>query len=182
MKKIALFLGGFFLCTTAGRAQGIPSLVPRERPPVQPWAASSQVMLGSVSMGGPLVLLGSQETDFSSLLVNPRDINVVKIYQDTAILAPMGRKARYGVVLIELKSKKTLLKLDDVLDYFKVTPAQRQMKVLVNRRPVNKDRFLADVTQIEKLEVITQDKISATRLSWDENEQFLNIVTVKDVQ
>ncbi|WP_181306684.1 hypothetical protein [Rufibacter sp. XAAS-G3-1] len=127
----------------------------------------------------PLLLLGSQKTDFASMVVDPKEIKVVKAYKDSAILANMGYEARHGVLLIELKSKKPLLNLEHVLDYFEVPPTQRQLRVLLNRQPVNESRFLADVKRIVKIEVITLDKISPYRISWDENEQFLNIVTVQ---
>ncbi|ALI99211.1 hypothetical protein DC20_09765 [Rufibacter tibetensis] len=127
----------------------------------------------------PLLLLGSQETDYSSLLVNPKEIAIIKIYKDSAILAPLGHKAKNGVIAIELKNKKTLLKLTDVLDYFQVPEPHRQLRVLVNKHPVNSERFLADIKRIEKVEVIGQDKENPFGLSWDANEQFLNIVTVQ---
>ncbi|WP_205503545.1 hypothetical protein [Rufibacter psychrotolerans] len=125
----------------------------------------------------PLLLLGAQETDYASLVVDPKEIKVVQAYRDSAILAPLGAKARHGVLVIALKSPKTLLKLDDVLDYFQVPADQRHLRVLLNKRPVNRTRFLADVARIQKVEVIQLEKTSPVRFSWNENEQFLNLVT-----
>ncbi len=166
-------LGMLFAST--GWAQSQPgSLLPslENRRPI------TRTGLATVSNTGPLLLLGAHETDYASLVVDPKEIKVVQAYRDSAILAPLGAKARYGVWAIELKNRKTLLKLNDVLDYFKVPSDHRQLRVLLNKQPVDQNRFLADIKRIEKVEVITQDKTSPIRLSWDENEQFLNIVTV----
>ncbi|RNI23497.1 hypothetical protein EFB08_18350 [Rufibacter latericius] len=168
------------LCSTAGWGQiraGQPLNTGGLKPILPP------PLFASVSYSNePLLLLGSQETDYTSLVVDPKEIIVVQTYKDSAMLAEMGHKARNGVLLIRLKNQKTLLKLEDVLDYFEVPPTQRQLRVLVNKQPVNPEHFLADIKRITKVEVITLDKISPSRISWDENEQFLNIVTIQQAQ
>ncbi|MBC3540549.1 hypothetical protein ACFSC6_11725 [Rufibacter sediminis] len=176
-KALAIFiLGVLGSFSVRGQIRAGQPLDRAELPPV----LTPPPMLGVVSMSStPLLLLGSQETSYGSLLVDPKEIIVVQVYKDSAVLAEMGRKAQNGVVQITLKNKKPLLKLEDVLDYFEVPPAQRQLRVLVNKHPVNSAHFLADLKRIAKVEVITQDKITPYRLSWDENEQFLNIVTVQ---
>jgi hypothetical protein len=135
--------------------------------------------LAIIRVEGPLLLLGSQKTDYASLVVDPKEITVLETYKDSTILATMGNEAKNGISVIELKNPKTLLNLEQVLDYFDVPPAQRQLRILLNKKPINESRFLADLKRIERIEVITLDKLSPYRISWDENEQFLNIVTVK---
>ncbi|AKQ47252.1 hypothetical protein TH63_18990 [Rufibacter radiotolerans] len=168
MKKILALV--FLLLSASAGAQSLPGLE------TKPFRKQTRV----VSTGGnPLLILGAQETDYASLVVDPKDITVVKAYQDSAILAAMGPKARYGVLVIELKNKKPLLKLEDVFDYFEVPAAHRHLQVLVNQRPITHSRFLAHLHKIEKVEVIQIDKAHPIRISWDENAQFLNIVTKK---
>jgi hypothetical protein len=174
MKKLALCTLALIVCTAVqAQSQAGQYLPVLDGRPFQRFNGITSIN------NEPLLLLGSQETTYSSLLVDPSEIKIVKTYQDSAILASMGYKARNGVVQIELKHKKPLLKLEDVLDYFAVPAQQRQLRVLVNKRPVHPGLFLADVNQIEKIEVYTQDKHHPLRLSWDAAEQFLNIVTKK---
>ncbi|KAA6431071.1 hypothetical protein ACD591_13820 [Rufibacter glacialis] len=173
MKKLAtvfIFALGWGGSAWSQSAPGLSAFPSEMRPP-------KQLGVVKIASSAPLLLLGSFETDYSSLLVDPKEIIPTQIYRDSAILAPLGPKAKNGVIAIELKNKKTLLKLADVLDHFEVPADQRQLRVLVNKQLVNADRFLADLQWIMKIEVITQDKTVPSRLSWDENEQFLNIVT-----
>ncbi|WP_210489580.1 hypothetical protein [Rufibacter aurantiacus] len=173
-----LLLGVLFSAVSRGQflyGQALPNLEPIPAKPMPRLTAS-------VQMYEPLLLLGSQETDYASLVVDPKEIIVVKAFRDSAVLASMGPAASSGVYLIKLKNKKTLLKLEDVLDYFQVPQEQRHLRILLNKQPFNKNRFLADVKRIIRIEVMTQDKVSPYRLSWDEHEQFLNIVTVQEAQ
>ncbi|KAA3440660.1 hypothetical protein [Rufibacter hautae] len=177
-KTLAILLFGVIF-SAGGWGQ---SLYAQALPSLEPIPARPMPRLASVQMHEPLLLLGSQETDYASLVVDPKEIVIVKAYRDSAILASMGPAASSGVYLIKLKNKKTLLKLEDVLDYFQVPQEQRHLRILLNKQPLNRSRFLADVKRIIKIDVMTQDKISLYRLSWDENEQFLNIVTVQEAQ
>ena len=126
-----------------------------------------------------LVLLDAQETTLSALVVDQEDLLIKQIYKDSTLLAPLPGKAKNGILVAELKSKRPLFRLDHVLAYFKVPAEQRSLRVLLNNRLVNPDLLLADITRIDKIEVTKQDKTSRVRFGWDENEEYLNIVTVK---
>ena len=128
----------------------------------------------------PLVIIGSLETNYSSLIIAPDNLKIIKTYTDSLDLVPFGEKGKDGVVLAQLKDKTPLLSLEDVLDYYKVPAQDRTLKVLVNKAGINPDLFLADVKRIEKIEKIKQDITSVMRYSWNKDEQYLNIVTMKD--
>ncbi|MFB9863251.1 hypothetical protein [Rufibacter immobilis] len=176
MKKALLITGLGIFYAASGWCQYAPSdylPVLDDRRPI------TRYVLGTIPSQEPLLLLGNQETDYASLLVDTKEIKVLQVYKDSTMLAGMGPKAKNGVAVIELTHKRPLLKLNDVLDRFKVPAQQRKLRVLVNKNLVNEKRFLADVNYIAKVEVIKLDSTHPIRLGWDENEQFLNIVTVK---
>ncbi len=137
------------------------------------------ILAVSTRSQAPLLLLENQETSFNSLIVDQEDILVKKTYTDSLLLVSLGEKAKHGVVVAELKSKRPLFRLEHVLDYYKVSAEKRQLRVLVNNKLVDPKLLLADITRIAKVEVVIQDKHSPIRYSWNENEEFLNIVTVK---
>ena len=128
----------------------------------------------------PLLLIGSLETNRYSLVIDPANLEVIKTYTDSVELAAFGEKGRNGIIVARLKNKTPLLRLDEVLDYYKIPPANRTLKVLLNKSLIHPDLFLADVNRIQKVEIVKQDLTSVMRYSWDKDELFLNIVTMKD--
>ncbi|MGV3541516.1 MAG: hypothetical protein ACO1OQ_16990 [Rufibacter sp.] len=127
----------------------------------------------------PILVIGSQETSLGSLVVHPQDLAIKEMYRDSVLLSALPGRGKNGIIVGELKSKRPLFRLDHVLELFNVPEEKRSLKVLVNQQPVNPALFLADVQQIEKVEVTKQDPTKPMRLSFDEQEEFLNIVTAK---
>ena len=135
---------------------------------------------GIVKLKQPLIVIGHLKTNYHSLLMDPDNLKIIKTYADSLELAAFGEEGKDGVILAELKIKTPLLKLDEVLDYYKVSPDNRTLKVLVDNRPVNSELFLADVKKIKRIEVTKQDAASPIRYSWNKDEEFLNIVTIRE--
>ena len=133
-----------------------------------------------VKLKQPLIVIGHLKTNYNSLIMDPDNLRIIKTYSDSLELLSFKDNGKDGVILAELKIKTPLLKLDEVLDYYKVSADKRTLKVLVDNRPVNPGLFLADVKKIKRIEVTKQDAASPVRYSWDKDEEFLNIVTIGD--
>ena len=131
-------------------------------------------------MKQPLIIIGALETNYNNLVIDPDNLKIIKTYKASPELVAFGEKGKDGVILAELKNKTPLLRLEDILDYFKVPAKDRTLKILVNEALVNPDLFLADVKRIEKIERIKQDVTSIMRYSFNKDEEYLNIVTVKE--
>ena len=131
-----------------------------------------------VKLKQPLIVIGHLKTNYNSLIMDPDNLRIIKTYADSLELLPFGDNGKDGVILAELKIKTPLLKLDEVLDYYKVSPDKRTLQVLVDNRPVNPGLFLADIKKIKRIEVTRQNAASPVRYSWDKDEEFLNIVTI----
>jgi hypothetical protein len=114
------------------------------------------------------------------LIIDPNNLKIVKTYTDPQELKAFGEKGKNGVILAELIHKTPLLKLEEVLAYFKVPAENRTLKVLVDNTLVNPSLFLADVEAIKEIEVTEQDLTAPVRYSWNKDEKFLNIVTAKN--
>ncbi|WP_192822925.1 hypothetical protein [Rufibacter sp. LB8] len=145
--------------------------------PRQPAMAGITQVGSSFSKQEPLLFVGDQETSFKAFIAHQKDMVILKMYTDSTILAPLGQRARGGIVTAELKSKRPLFRLEHVLDYFNVPTEKRSLNVLVNKQPVTAHLVLADITQIKKVEVIKLDATSPVRSNWDANAEYLNIVT-----
>ena len=127
----------------------------------------------------PLIILDNYETRSGSLVMDKESLEVLKEYEGPAAAKLFGNKGEDGVMVAKVKGNAVLLRLDNVLDYFEVPAANKTLTVLVDNRVIDPDLFLADVRQIEKIEVTKQDITSPMLLSLDREEKFLNIVTKK---
>lgn len=128
----------------------------------------------------PLLIISTLETNYYSLIIDRRNLQVIKAYSDSLELVPFGEKGQGGIILARLKNNVPLLRLEDVLDYYKIPAADRTLKVMVNNSLVNPNLFLADVSRIIKIEKAKQDITSPMLYSLNKDEEYLNIITVKD--
>ncbi|GEO03123.1 hypothetical protein AAE02nite_07870 [Adhaeribacter aerolatus] len=125
-------------------------------------------------------MIGALETDYHSLIIDRSNLEIIKTYEDSLELVPFGEKGKDGIILARLKTNTPLLRLDEVLDYYKVPASDLRLKVLVDKRGVNPDLFLADVKRIKSIQKTKQDLTSVMRYSFNPDEEYLNIETVKE--
>ncbi|QCR21468.1 hypothetical protein [Pontibacter sp. SGAir0037] len=141
----------------------------------------TNIRASSLNGEQPLVFIDSLATKINHLVIKPSQIEVLKIYKGASALKIFGEKGENGVVLVELKKDIPLQRLNKVYDHFKVSQANRKLKVLLNKSLlVDQQFFLADLSQIEKIEVTKLDATSPRKWSFNEDESYLNIVTVKE--
>jgi len=136
--------------------------------------------MGFFEIEMPLIVIDSFETNFSSLIIQSENLRILKEYDKPAGLASFGEKGKGGVVIATLKAKCKLLRLPEVLRIFKISDENQKLQVLVNKALVNPNWFLADVNQIERIEIIKQDAFALYLYSFNKEEQYLNIVTIKN--
>jgi hypothetical protein len=159
------------------------------QPYMRPYSRVDTYPLGGslrIEKDQPLLIIGSLETNMASLLMDPENLIIVETYQEPEEIKYFGSKGVNGVIVAELKTKIPLLKLDEVMEYFKVLPANRHLPIMIDRNLVDPTLLLADIRQIQKIEVFEvthQDVLSSLVYNhWMKvvGEKYLNIITVKD--
>ncbi|GEO03763.1 hypothetical protein AAE02nite_14270 [Adhaeribacter aerolatus] len=135
-----------------------------------------------VNIEQPLIYIGALETNYHSLILDLNNLKILETYTDSTQLEQFGEKGRAGVIIAELKTKTPLLRLEEVLGYFQVPASRHHLKVLIDKKFINRELFLADVKQIEKIEYleVTQQDILLSpfyKNEWVLGEKYLNIVT-----
>lgn len=124
----------------------------------------------------PLVLVNKQETAPNAIILSPKDIETVEVVKGANALERYGEKGKDGVVIMELKQGLSLVRLEEVYKTFEVPHQQQQLTLAINGKHVKDPTLLlADLRQIERVEVADFEVASPTRWSFDE--QYLNIVT-----
>ena len=136
-----------------------------------------------VEINQPLLYIGNLETQYGSLFIDEDNLKIIETYTDSVQLQHFGEKGEDGVIIAELKNKVPLFRLEEVLDHFKVPTANRHLKVLVDKRFINADLFLADIKQFSKIEMleVTQQDILLSPVynsKWVLGEKYLNLVTI----
>ncbi|PSR54207.1 hypothetical protein AHMF7605_12080 [Adhaeribacter arboris] len=134
----------------------------------------------------PLILIGTLETNAPSLIMDSKNLLIVRRFQDPSEIKFFGDKGVNGVLVAELKEKVPLLRLEEVLDYFEVPQNVRYLKVLVDKNLINPELFLADVKKIKKIEVleVTEQEVLLNLFynHWAKvkGEKYLNIITAEE--
>ncbi|OKL42006.1 hypothetical protein A3841_08355 [Pontibacter flavimaris] len=124
----------------------------------------------------PLVLVNEQETATNALILNPNDIEHVEVVKGGNALNRFGEKATDGAVIIDLKQELPLVRLKEVYQAFKVPKKQQKLTLAINGNHVKDPALLlADLRQIDKIEVAEFSVTTSSRWSFDE--QYLNIIT-----
>jgi hypothetical protein len=136
-----------------------------------------------VEINQPLLFIGNLETKYGSLFIDEDNLRILETYTDSTQLVHFGEKGKDGVIVAELKNKVPLFRLGEVLDHFHVPTANRHLKVLVDKKFINAELFLADIklfSRIELLEVTQQDILLSPVYNshWVLGEKYLNIVII----
>lgn len=124
----------------------------------------------------PLVLVNNQETILGALILNDNDVKSLNVLKGNEAVERFGQKAADGAILMNLKQQLPLVRLEEVYKAFKIPAQQQKLTLAINGKHVKEPTLLlADLRQIEKVEVTDFDVTSPSRWSFDE--QYLNIVT-----
>ncbi|WP_439880283.1 hypothetical protein ACSX1A_14095 [Pontibacter sp. MBLB2868] len=165
--KLALFL--LLLTGSFGADAQVLSGSPKDLP---------ATTTASVQTARPLVLINDTETAMGAFILKPEQIASVNVYKEESALAKFGNKAKQGAVVINLKKGLVLAGLEDIYRHFQVPQDQRQLQIAINDTLVpDKKLLLADIKLIDKIELKTQDVTAVNRISFNEDQPYINIVT-----
>jgi len=136
----------------------------------------------SIKVDQPLIFIGTLETNYSSLLIAEDNLKILEVYTDSTRLGHFGKKGKDGVIIAALKTPTPLLRLEEVLDYFKVAASDRHLKVTIDKKFIDTNLFLADINQIKGIELlqVTQQDILLSPMyhnDWVLGDKYLNIIT-----
>lgn len=135
----------------------------------------------SVRIEQPLVFINGQETTLNNLILSNDNIAETNILRKGT---PEAKKhdltGEKNVVLLKAKEGIELIKFKQVLDHFNVPVSQRNLKAVLDRRNLVKPALiLADLNEIEKVEVAEAGAREFVQWGWNPGDKFLNIVTKK---
>lgn len=135
----------------------------------------------SVQVDQPLVIINGQETTPGTMVLPDDKIAEMHIHKKGSPEAKKySLKAEKDVIVIKAKEGVDLVKFTQILDHFNVPASQRTLKVSFNRTTlVNPELILADLSEIEKVEVAEAGAREFAQWGWNKGEKFLNIVTKK---
>jgi len=132
----------------------------------------------SINMPQPYMLAGDAETVKGALILDPQHIQSINVYKGSQATDKFGSKAKDGAIVIALKSNVALVRLAQVYTAFKIPAQQQDLPVAINDKLVGKpELLLANLEEINKVEVKKQDVSAPVRFSFDEDAPYLNIVT-----
>ena len=178
MKKINLLLALVFLVSYYSSGQVLPS--------IRNVKSKSDILRTresiSVNIDEPLIFIDALETNYSSLIIAEDNLKILEVYTDSARLGYFGEKGKNGVMIAALENPTPLLRLEEVLDYYKVAASDRHLKVAIDQKFINPGLFLADINLIKNIEILQvtqQDILLSPRYhhGWVLGDKYLNIIT-----
>lgn len=126
----------------------------------------------------PLVLIDSQATTSDAFILDPDEIQSMNVYKGEKAVEKFGEKGRAGAVVMTLKEAVPLARLPEIFEQFNVKEQEQKLTVAIDGRHISKpELLLADLRQIQKVEVKQFDVTAPSR--WTFDEEYLNIVTVQ---
>jgi hypothetical protein len=125
----------------------------------------------------PLVMVDNYKTDMLHLILDPKNIESIHVYKDSAAIAKFGESGKQGVVLIQPKANTVFLQLAGILDKYHIAKADRFFRVCINQK-LMKEPGLILIEQSEFVHVeITEDIKREISETDNPNEKFINIIT-----
>lgn len=119
---------------------------------------------------------GRQIAQQSLALLAPENIESIDVYKDENATAKFGDKAKDGAIVIKAKTSIKLATIQDIYTKYSIPVAQQSLKVVINNQLVkDPNLILANLKQIEKVEIMQQDIFAPVRWSLDDEEEFLHI-------
>jgi hypothetical protein len=127
--------------------------------------------------GEPYFIVDSIATDIKYLVIESDHIKEVTVLKDSNAVKAYGDKARHGAVAITTKPTVRLIRLQEILDKYNVSPADRNLRICINKNLVSKpELILAAEDMITGVEITTERNwINAEDAN--STERFINIQT-----
>jgi len=144
-------------------------------------SGQTRIVLGGPSRidtsTSPLVLVDTFKTDITHLVINPLQIDSISIFKDSIAILKFGDAGKYGVIIIHPKAFAKFLRVDKILDNYKLSNADRKLRICINKTLMrNPQLILIETSEIEDVEVTT-DRLWINVEDANTGEKFINIIT-----
>ncbi|PVY38522.1 hypothetical protein [Pontibacter virosus] len=133
---------------------------------------------GMVPLPQPYIQINGQQIAQPSLaLIKADNIESIDVLKDENATGKFGDKAKGGAILIKAKYTAEFSTMQDIYTLYRIPAAQQTLKVVINNKLVkDTNLILANLEQIEKVEVKKQDITAPVRWSLNDEEEFLHII------
>lgn len=115
----------------------------------------------------PYMLIDTFKFDLKFLVISRDKIETLDILQDSNAVKMYGDKATHGAVIIKTKPKTKLLRVNDILDKYNITKADKKLRICINKTLVNQPELI----------LIEADEILGIEITTDWN--FINVEDAK---
>lgn len=132
-----------------------------------------------VSQPQPYIEVGGRQVAQASLVLIPaRHIESAEVLKGDDATGKFGDKAKDGAVILDVKQASELATIQDIYTRFAIPAAQQNLRVVINNQLVKDTSLIvANLEQIEKVEVRKQDITAPVRWSFNDEEAFLHITS-----
>ena len=125
----------------------------------------------------PLVFVDSFKTDLSYLVLDPNKIESINILKDALAISKFGDEAKDGVIIIQTKKNIQFLRIDRILDNYKINAEDRKLRVCINNNLMKETQLiLIESSEIKDVQ-ITTDRHWTNSEDANSCERFINIIT-----
>lgn len=121
---------------------------------------------------------GKQVAQASLVLITARHIESAEVLKDEKAIEKFGDKAKDGAILLKTDPKAKWVTIQDIYTHYRIPATQQYLRVIINNQLVkDTSLILANLEQIEKVEVKKQDITAPVRWSLNDEEEFLYITS-----
>ena len=125
----------------------------------------------------PLIIVDTFRTDMKHFVLDPGNIQSINIFKDSSATSKFGDAAKNGVIMIYPKPNTTFLRVDNILNGYKLCDEDKKLRICINKNLMpNPQLILIDQSEIERVE-ITTDRHWINTEDANSGERFINIVT-----
>ena len=125
----------------------------------------------------PMLLVDTFKTDINHFILDPDKIASINILKDSTAISKFGDAAKFGVIIIHPKSSATFLRVDKILDNYKLSNEDKKLRICINKTLMRDPQLiLIENSEIECVEVTT-DRHWLNIEDANSGERFINITT-----
>jgi hypothetical protein len=119
---------------------------------------------------------GRQVAQPSLVLIAAKYIEKAEVLKGEKATSKFGDKAKDGAVILDVKPATELATIHDIYTHFRIPASQQNLRVVINNQLVkDTSLILANLDQIEKVEIEKQEVTAPVRWSLNDEDEFLYI-------
>jgi len=125
----------------------------------------------------PLVLVDTFKTDINHLVLDQDKIVSINILKNSTAISKFGDAGKFGAIIIQPKTDAKFLRVDQILDNYKLSNEDKKLRVCVNKTLMRDPQLiLIENSEIESVKVTT-DRHWINTEDANSGEKFINITT-----